>query len=85
MSRSYSNVFRKKLASMVVDGHASTIRTAEKYHVPIKTLENWITAYRKDPKYYNLSFVILMKRVSLSFLLGGYCFFFFPPCPILSI
>lgn len=29
MSRSYSNVFRKKLASMVVDGHASTIRTAE--------------------------------------------------------
>lgn len=48
MSRSYSNVFRKKLASMVVDGHASTIRTAEKYHVPIKTLENWITAYRKE-------------------------------------
>lgn len=49
MSRFYSNVFRKRLASMVVDGHASTIRTAEKYNVPIKTLEKWITEYRKNP------------------------------------
>lgn len=53
MNRVYSNVFRKKLASKVVDEHESTIQTAEKYGVPLKTLEKWITAYRKNPKYYD--------------------------------
>lgn len=49
MDRAYSNMFKKKLASMVVDEHESTIRTAEKFGVFLKTLEKWITAYRKNP------------------------------------
>lgn len=49
MSRSYSNVFRKRLASMVVNEHLSTSQTALKYGVPLKTMEKWITAYRKNP------------------------------------
>lgn len=53
MSRTYSNIFKKKLASMIVDGHESTIRTAEKFGVPLNTLEKWITSYRKNPEYFD--------------------------------
>ena len=34
---------------LVVDEHLSTSQTALKYGVPLKTMEKWITEYRKNP------------------------------------
>ena len=55
MNRMYSNVFKKQLAQAVVDQHQSTKGTAERYDVPLKTLEKWITAYRKDKTVFDKS------------------------------
>ena len=48
MNRVYSNAFKKSLAQQVVEDKCSTKGIAEAYGVPLKTLEKWITAYRKD-------------------------------------
>ena len=48
MSTSYSRDFKKMTVELIkIQGH-STIKTAQKYNVPLKTLENWITAFNKD-------------------------------------
>lgn len=48
MSKLYDNSLKKKLCEYVcIHGH-STIKTAEKFNVPLKTFEKWITAYNKD-------------------------------------
>lgn len=44
----YSNSVKKKLAEMVCVNKESTIKTANKFNVPLKTLEKWITAYNKN-------------------------------------
>lgn len=44
----YSIEIKKKLCEMICLNHYSTIKTAEKYNIPLKTLEKWITAYNKD-------------------------------------
>lgn len=49
MSRVYSCRFKKELMHLVVDEHLSTSQTALKYGVPLKTMEKWITEYRKNP------------------------------------
>lgn len=49
-SRKYDIKFKKKLAELVCVEKNSTKKTAEKYDVPLKTLEKWITKYNKNPK-----------------------------------
>lgn len=44
----YTNNLKKKLCTIICVDHASTIKTAESYGVPLKTLEKWITAYNKN-------------------------------------
>lgn len=44
----YSIETKKKLCEMICLNHCSTIKTAEEYNIPLKTLEKWITAYNKD-------------------------------------
>lgn len=46
----YSIELKKKLCEMICINHYSTIRTAEEYNIPLKTLEKWITSYNKDPR-----------------------------------
>ena len=55
MNRVYSNAFKKSLAQQVVEDKCSTKGIAEAYGVPLKTLEKWITAYRKDITVFNKS------------------------------
>lgn len=45
----YNTELKKKLCELICLNHASTIKTAEEYNVPLKTLEKWITAYNKNP------------------------------------
>lgn len=48
MSMSYSRDFKKMTVELIkLQGH-STIKTAQEFNVPLKTLEKWITAYNKD-------------------------------------
>ena len=47
MSMNYTILLKKKLCEEICLKHASTIKTAEEYNIPLKTLEKWITAYNK--------------------------------------
>lgn len=44
----YTNSLKKKLCVDICINGNSTIRTAEAYSIPLKTLEKWITAFNKD-------------------------------------
>lgn len=48
MSMHYNTDIKKKLCEEICFNHVSTIKTAEEYNVPLKTLEKWITAFNKD-------------------------------------
>ena len=48
MNMHYSTELKKKLCEDICLHHASTIKTAKDYNVPLKTLEKWITAFNKD-------------------------------------
>ena len=37
------------VAELICIQHEGTIKTAEEFGVPLKTVENWVTAYNKDP------------------------------------
>ena len=47
MAKRYNIDFKKMAVELIKNG-ASTIKTAEDLNVPLKTLENWITAYNKE-------------------------------------
>ena len=44
----YSRELKKKLCEDICFNHSSTLKTANEYNIPIKTLEKWITAFNKD-------------------------------------
>ena len=48
MAKSYNRDFKKMICELIVLQNHSTMKTAEEFSVPLKTLENWITAYNKD-------------------------------------
>lgn len=48
MSKSYKRQFKRMICELIIIQKHSTIRTAEEFSVPLKTVENWITAYNKD-------------------------------------
>lgn len=50
----YSIETKKRLCEMICLNHSSTIKTAEEYNIPLKTLEKWITAYNKDSHCFEL-------------------------------
>ncbi len=53
MTMHYSNELKKKLCEDICLNNASTIKTAEEFNVPLKTLEKWITAFNKDRHYFD--------------------------------
>lgn len=46
--KQYSNEFKNELCTLICINGESTSKTAKKYHVPLKTVEKWITAFNKD-------------------------------------
>ena len=48
MNMQYSLDLKKKLCEDICIRNASTLKTAEEYNIPLKTLEKWITAFNKD-------------------------------------
>lgn len=53
MPNRYTRAFKKKVVLEVKRKGASTKKTAEKYNVPLKTFEKWITKYNKELEYFN--------------------------------
>ena len=53
MNLHYSIELKKKLCEQICLNNASTIKTAEEYNIPLKTLEKWITSYNKDSKVFD--------------------------------
>lgn len=56
MPRKYDNNFKSMLVNLIVNEKHSTIKTAEQFDIPLKTLEKWITAYNKDNKVFNADY-----------------------------
>lgn len=48
MSTQYNINLKRKLCIDICINGKSTIKTADEYNVPLKTLEKWITAFNKD-------------------------------------
>lgn len=48
MANKYNNALKKKLCEDICLNGYSTIKTADDYGVPLKTLEKWITAFNKN-------------------------------------
>ena len=48
MTKSYNRDFKKMICELIVFQNHSTTLTASEFSVPLKTLENWITAFNKD-------------------------------------
>lgn len=44
----YNRELKKKLCEGICLNGLSTLKTANEYNIPIKTLEKWITAFNKD-------------------------------------
>ena len=56
MPRRYENNFKSTLVNLIVNEKHSTIKTAEQFDVPLKTLEKWITAFNKDNKCFDADY-----------------------------
>lgn len=48
MYKQYSNDLKRKICFDICVSRKPTLKTANEYGIPIKTLEKWITAYNKD-------------------------------------
>ena len=48
MAKSYKRDFKKMICELIIFQDHSTLKTANEFSVPLKTVENWITAFNKD-------------------------------------
>jgi len=57
MAKSYNRDFKKMICELIVFQNHSTIKTALEFSVPLKTIENWITAFNKDNRCFNPDYI----------------------------
>lgn len=48
ISKKYSNDLKSMIVNFICVERRSTIKTAEQFDIPLKTVEKWVTAYNKD-------------------------------------
>ena len=53
MPRKYERSFKSMIINLILNEKHSTIKTAEQFNIPLKTLEKWITAYNKYNNVFN--------------------------------
>lgn len=53
--RKYSNEFKKKICMLICDKKVNRTDLCGKFNVPVKTVEKWITIYKKNPNYFDVS------------------------------
>lgn len=64
MPRKYENSFKSMIVNLIVNEKHSTIKTAEQFDIPLKTLEKWITAYNKDNKIFDSDYKTQAQIIS---------------------
>lgn len=64
MAKSYSRSFKKMTVELISIQNHSTIKTAEEFNIPLKTLENWITAYNKDNHCFNDDYISPQEQIA---------------------
>lgn len=53
----YNNDFKSMIVNLIVNEKHSTLKTAQQFDIPLKTLEKWITAYNKDSNVFNSNYL----------------------------
>lgn len=64
MAQSYSRDFKKMITELIILNNHSTIKTAEEFNVPLKTVENWITAYNKDHHCFDPDYISPQEKIN---------------------
>lgn len=55
MSKQYSKELKASIAYQICEQKRSTSKVAAENKIPLKTVENWVTAYNKDKTIYDVS------------------------------
>ena len=63
MRKQYSNEIKAQITYEICVERKSTNGVAARYGVPLKTVENWVTRYNKDPHVYDVSVVSDSERI----------------------
>ena len=63
MSKQYSISIKAQVTYEICVERKSTSKVAERYGVPVKTVENWVTRYNKDPHFYDDTVVSDNERI----------------------
>lgn len=64
MAQSYSRDFKKMIVELIVLQEHSTSKTANEFNIPLKTLENWITAYNKDNHCFDEDYISPQEQIA---------------------
>ena len=56
MPKKYDNNFKSMIVNLICNENHSTIKTAEQFDVPLKTVEKWITSFNKDNKCFDADY-----------------------------
>ncbi len=65
MAKTYSRDFKKMICELICVQGNSTIKTANEFFIPLKTVENWITAFNKDNHCFDPDYVSPQERIAL--------------------
>ncbi len=60
----YSRDYKKMIAELIILQNHSTIKTAEEFNIPLKTVENWITAYNKDNHCFDPDYISPQEQIA---------------------
>lgn len=52
------------IPELIISQNHSTIKTADKFNVPLKAPENWITAYNKDNHCFDSNYISPQENIS---------------------
>lgn len=63
MARTYTKNFKAMIVNLICVEKHSTIKTAEQFDIPLKTLEKWITAYNKDSNVFNEDYLSKEQQI----------------------
>ena len=52
----YDNDFKSMIVNLICIEKHSTIKTAQQFNIPLKTIEKWITAFNKDNRCFDANY-----------------------------
>ena len=63
MPRTYSKNFKSMIVSLICVEKHSTIKIAQQFDIPLKTIEKWVTAYNKDHNVFNEDYLSKEQQI----------------------